>query len=181
MTKKKCGKSKIIQDVRATGLTARKAEKAVNTVFDHLKLGLWWGEPVEIPGGTLQSKIRNGKPRTRIQKFRNIQTGKIDHRIVDYPERRRVLKFTPNLNLDLTLPGPPIPEIPEHIEARQLASELLGKPVNKVVMVMLQEAVKTHPFKRETLLQRLREFKDRGERFDGVVSLARQLAHPSCL
>ena len=102
MTKKKCGKSKIIQDVRATGLTARKAEKAVNTVFDHLKLGLWWGE-------------------------------------------------------------------------------LLGKPVNKVVMVMLQEAVKTHPFKRETLLQRLREFKDRGERFDGVVSLARQLAHPSCL
>jgi hypothetical protein len=31
------------------------------------------------------------------------------------------------------------------------------------------------------LLQRLREFKDRGERFDGVVSLARQLAHPSCL
>jgi len=40
MTKKKGGKSKIIQDVRATGLTARKAEKAVNTVFDHLKLGL---------------------------------------------------------------------------------------------------------------------------------------------
>ena len=109
--KKKGGKSTIVKDVMAQGFTARKAEKAVDVVFDCMKLGLWWGEPVEIPSGTIQAKIRKGKPRRMFQRFRGIQKGKILYRIVDYPGRRRVVKFAPNLDLDLTpLPSPPLSE-----------------------------------------------------------------------
>ena len=42
------------------------------------------------------------------------------------------MKFTEDSNLDLTpLPRPPLPETREEVEARQLASELLGKPVDR--------------------------------------------------
>ena len=63
MKKKKGGKSTIITDVMAKGFTARTSEKAVTAVINHMKLGLWWGEPVEIPGGTIQAMVRKGKPR----------------------------------------------------------------------------------------------------------------------
>jgi nucleoid DNA-binding protein len=172
MKRKSLGKSAIISDVMAKGVTARKATKAVNAVFDFMKQGLWWGEPVEVPGGTLQAKVRKGRSRRKVQKFLNIQTGMIDLQIGLFPGRRRVLKYTPDLDLDLTpLPPPPAPETPEQVEARQLASELLGKPADRAG-IATQKAVEVHPSKPGALLRRLREFKDRGMHFGDVTALA---------
>lgn len=177
MQKKKGGKSSIVRDLMAAGLTARKAVMAVNAVFDHMTLAAWWGEPVEIPGGLIQSTIRQGTPRRKLQNFRNIQTGRIDYSDVDYPGRRRVLKFTPDVELDLEpLPAPPLPETPEQEAVRRLAAELLGRPADKAIMAVLQEAVDAHPSKPGSLLRRLQEFKDRGWTFDDVYSLARQIS-----
>ena len=131
---------------------------------------------MEIPGGTIQAMVRKGKPRRKFQRFRDIRQGKVAYRIVSYPGRRRVVKFTADLSLDLTpLPPPPLPETSEQLEARQLASELLGKAADKSIMATLQRAVEVHPFKPGALLRRLREFKGRGWRFGGVTSLAHQV------
>jgi hypothetical protein len=177
MKTKKRGKSTIVKDVMAQGFTTRKAAKAVNVVISYMKLGLWWGEPVEIPGGIIQAKVRKGIPRREIHKFRNIETRKTAHYNVDYPGRRRVVKFTPHLDLDLTpLPPAPVPETPEQVETRQLACELLGKPADQATMATLQQAVMVHPFKPGALLRRLQEFKSRGWTFGGVALLARQVA-----
>ena len=177
MKGKKGGKSAIVKDLMATGLTARKAERALNAVIDYMTLGVWWGEPVEIPGGTIQAKIRKGKPRRKVQRFRNIQTRTIAHRAVDYPGRRRVVKFTPDLNLDLTpLPPLPLPETPQVVEARQLATDLLGKPADKAVMAMLQRAVEVRPHKPGALLRRLQEVKNRGLLFNQASLLADEVS-----
>ena len=120
MKKKKGGRSSIIKDLMATGLTARKAAMAVNAVFDHMTLAAWWGEPVEIPGGLIQSTIRQGKLRKERQRFRDIQTRKIVYKSIVFPGRRRVVKFTADLQLDLTpLPVPPLPETSEQEVLRQ--------------------------------------------------------------
>jgi hypothetical protein len=129
MKKKKGGRSSIIKDLTATGLTARKAVMAVNAVFDYMTLAAWWGEPVEIPGGLIQSTIRQGRPREERQRFRDIQTRKIAHKSIVFPGRRRVLKFTPDLELDLEpLPAQPLPETPEQEAVRRLVAQLLGRP-----------------------------------------------------
>src|SRR5438132_11163958 len=148
----------------AQGFTARKAQEAVNAVVERMKFALWCGEPVAIPGGTIQAKIRQGKPRREWQEFRNIRTQKIEHRFVHYPGRRRTVKFTPDLALDLTPPPlppvPPVPETPEQVEVRQLASALLGKPADQAILAKLQGAVEAHPYKPGALLRRLQEFRD---------------------
>jgi hypothetical protein len=142
-----------------------------------MKLGLWWGEPVEVPGGTLQAKVRKGTPRRSSQTFKDIQTGRINRRVVNYPGRRRVVKFTPDSNLDLTpLPPPPVPVTAEQVEVCQLASELLGQPAHNAIMATLQEAVEVHPSHPGALLRRLREFKSRGWQFGSVASLAHQVS-----
>jgi len=174
MKRKKGGKSRIVKDVMAKGFTARKAEKAVDAVFSLMKVALQAGEPVDVPGGTLQAKSRKGKLRWVVQRFRNVNDKKIALKVVRYPGAHRVVKFTPDLNLDLT--PPPLPESPEELEARMIASELLGKPANKAIMVRLQQAVEVHPFKEGALLRRLRECKSRGRTFDNVEWLANQIS-----
>ena len=57
------GKSGLIRELMAKGLSVREAEKAVNAVFDVMARGVGRGETVEIPGGTIQAKIMNGEPR----------------------------------------------------------------------------------------------------------------------
>jgi len=174
---KKGGKQILVRDLMAKGLTARKARKAVNAVIDTMKFALWCGEPVEIPGGSIQAKIRQGKQRGKLQYFRNIQTGKRMLRLVRYPGRRRVVKFTPDRDLDVTpLPPPRLPKTPEQVEARHLASKLLGSPANERTMAILQAAVEVHPWRPGALLRRLREFDSRGWRFCDVGSLARQVS-----
>jgi nucleoid DNA-binding protein len=164
---KKGGKSRIVKDIMAMGFTARKSEKALNAVIAHMKLGLRRGEPVEVPGGTLQSKIRRGKPRREAQRFGNVNTRKTRSQIIHYSGRRRVVKFTPDLALDLTpLPPLPLPETAEQIESRQLASYLLGKPADMAIMAALQQAAEFRRCMPGSLLRRLRDYKDRGWHFN---------------
>ena len=119
------GKSKLIRELIAKGISVRKAEKGVNAVFDCMARAVRRGESVEIPGGRIQVKIRKGQPRREWQRFVNVRTGKIMFTIVDFRGKRLVVKFSPDLNLDLS----PLPQplTPDEIEALQLASELLGK------------------------------------------------------
>jgi nucleoid DNA-binding protein len=60
--KKKGGKSVLIHDLMSTSLTARKAAKTVNVVFDKIIRALWRGEIVDIPGGSIRVNAREGKP-----------------------------------------------------------------------------------------------------------------------
>jgi nucleoid DNA-binding protein len=175
--KKKGGKSVIVKDLMAKGLTARKAEKAVNVVFDQMTLALCRGEKVAIPGGSIQAKPRKGKSRTEFHKFSNIQSNKPMYPLTSYPGGHRVVKFTPDLDLDVSLlPAPPVPEAPELVEARQLASYLLkGKPASEETMRMLQQAVEQRPHKPGALLRRLRELKSRGHISDHEFTLAASL------
>jgi nucleoid DNA-binding protein len=180
MKQKKRGKSVIIKDLMDKGLTARKATKAVDAVFNRIKFALWCGDEVPIPGGTIQATIRQGRPRQEwLHRFQNVQTGKAMSKTVKYPGRRRVVKFKPDESLDLTPPPlPPPPETPEQIEARQLATELLAlkEHADKALMAILQQAVEVHPHKPGALLRRLREFKSRGWQFhNDIYSLAAQV------
>ena len=85
----KGGKSRIVKDIMAKGFTARQSEKALNAVIAYMRLSLWRGESVEVPGGTLQSKIRMGKPRRKFQRFRNVNTGKTDFENIHYRMSRK--------------------------------------------------------------------------------------------
>ena len=172
MKKTKGGKSRIVKDVMAKGFTAREAQDVVTAVFSLMKLALQSGDPVEIPGGTIQAKARKGKPRRKNQRFRNVHNKKIAFKVVRYRGARRVVKFRPDPNLDLE--PLPLPETPEQVEAREIASQLLGKPANLAIMARLQQAVEVHPFKPGALLRRLREFKSRGRTFSNVELLAHQ-------
>ena len=89
-----------------------------------------------------------------------------------------VLKFSPDLNLDLTpSPRPSLPDTPEQVEVRQLASELLCKLADMAIIATLQEAVELHPHQLGALLRRLRDIKSRGWSFDNdVYLLAQQVA-----
>jgi nucleoid DNA-binding protein len=175
MKTKKGGKAVIVKDLMATGLSARKAAKALNAVLDSMKFALWCGEPVEIPGGSIQAKTRKGTPRREFHRFRNVQTREIDHHIVAYSGLRHVVTFTADSELDLT--PLPLPETPEQVEALQLASELLGKPADEAIIAQLQQAAEVHPRGPGALLRRLRDIKSRGWQFhNDVHSLARQVA-----
>jgi nucleoid DNA-binding protein len=46
------GKSGLIRELMAKGLSVREAEKAVNAVFEVMTRAVKRGETVEIPGGT---------------------------------------------------------------------------------------------------------------------------------
>ena len=85
----------------AKGFSARVARKAVNQVFQSLTYALWCGELVEIPGGTIQSKIRQGSVRFNRLDFRNVNSKQSIVRWVWYRGWRRVVTFKPDLKLDL--------------------------------------------------------------------------------
>jgi nucleoid DNA-binding protein len=179
IAKKKTAKSLLVEEVMAKGFTSRKATKAVNAVFDRMKFALQCGDEVPIPGGTVQAQIRNGKPRRKFQRFQNVNTGKRAYKLIKYPGRHRVVKFTPDESLDLTpLPVPPPPETPEQIEARQLATELLAlkRPADNALMAKLQQAFEVHPTYHGSVLLRLREIKARGWQSLDVHSLAAHVA-----
>jgi nucleoid DNA-binding protein len=122
------GKSGLVHDLMAKGFTARKSEEAVNAVFDSMRRTLARGETVEVPGGSLRAQIRNGKPyKQHFKKRRNINTGKPFYpRVVSYPGRRRVVKFDPDLNLNLDhcaeYPPPTIPASVSFPAVRELRS-----------------------------------------------------------
>jgi nucleoid DNA-binding protein len=173
------GKSGLIRELIAKGLSVRKAEQAVNSVFDCMTHAAWRGESVEIPGGTIQAKIMNGEPRRLSQRFQDVRTRKIAVKVVTYPGRRRVVKFRPDESLDLTplpLPVPPATPTPEQIECRRLATELLAKAVDDQVMTQLQEGADHPSPKPGALLRRLREVQNRGWRIRSTEELTKNLA-----
>ena len=154
------GKSGLIRELIAKGLSVRKAEQAVNAVFDCVTRAVWRGEAVEIPGGTIKTQIMNGTPRRASQRFQDVRTRKIAVQEVHYPGRRRVVKFRPDESLDLTpLPATPTPE---QIECRRLAMELLAKVVDDQIMTQLQKGADFPSPKPGALLRRLKEVQNRG-------------------
>jgi nucleoid DNA-binding protein len=157
------GKSGLIRELMAKGLSVRRAEKAVNAVFDCMTRAVRRGETVEIPGGAIQAKIMNGEPRRAPQRFRDVRTGEITVKDVTYPGRRRVVKFRPDESLDLT--PLPVPPTPEEIECRELATELIGMPADDAVMERLKHAAAQPSTKPGNLLARLRDRKQRGLRY----------------
>jgi nucleoid DNA-binding protein len=156
------GKSGLIRDLMDKGFSVRRATKAVNAVFDSITRAVWRGEIVEIPGGTIQARSRKGTQRPRILSLRDVQTGRNRLKLAKFPGQRRVVKFRPDLNLDLTpLPVPPPPPTPEEIECRQLAAALLGHAVDDKTMGILQQSADFPRPKPGNLLRRLREAKSR--------------------
>ena len=186
------GKSGLVHDLMAKGFTARKSEEAVNAVFDSMRRALARGETVEVPGGSLRAQIRNGKPyKQHFKKRRNINTGKLFYpRVVSYPGRRRVVKFDPDLNLNLDhcaeYPPPTIPASVsfrpsascdrEQAEAWKLAAELLRAPVDTAIMAVLQESAERYSDQPGALLHMLRRRRERGYRPPTVEALANDLA-----
>jgi len=80
------------------GISKRKAAAAVNAVFDQMARALRRGEEVELPIGWIQAVQRppGRKPRV-IQRFRNIQSGKIDFKYTRQPQRIIRFRRTPGL------------------------------------------------------------------------------------
>lgn len=171
------GKSGLIRELIAKGLSVRQAEKAVNAVFEVMTRAVKRGETVEIPGGTIQAKIMNGNPRRASQRFRDVRTGEIIVKIVNYRGRRRVVKFRPEESLDLTpLPVPPPPPTPEQMECRRLATELLATAVDDQIMAELQKDADFPSPKPGALLRRLKEVRNRGLRIRSTEDLTAALA-----
>jgi hypothetical protein len=159
---RKLGKNVLIEAAMAKGLSARKARQFVNAVIASWTYALWCGEVVQIPGGTIQSKVREGPRRRMLQPFRNVNTGQPMEREVLYQGRRRVVKFKPDPHL--TFPLPPPPEPPEEVEARPIASELMGSPVSREMLAVLQHALARRSRPPETFFTRLKVVKSRGIR-----------------
>ncbi|HLK32115.1 MAG TPA: hypothetical protein VKT29_03435, partial [Terriglobales bacterium] len=143
---------------------------------------------VEVPGGTLRTQIYNGKPRRRIKKLRNVNTGKPFLGLISYPGRRRVIKFDPDPSLNLEycaeLPPPtisvaahPIKSDPEQAEAWKLAAELLHSHVDTAIMDELQAAADQYTDRPGALLLMLRRRRERGYRPPTLEALAYDLAH----
>jgi hypothetical protein len=109
--------------------------------------------------------------------FRDVHTGKISFRVVNYPGRRRVVKFRSDESLDLTpLPVPPPPPTLEQIECRQLAAELLAQAVDDQIMAKLQQGADFPSPKPGALLRRLKEVQSRGWRISSTEDLTAALA-----
>jgi nucleoid DNA-binding protein len=171
------GKSGLIRELIAKGLSVCQAEKAVNAVFEVMTRAVKRGETVEIPGGTIQAKIMNGNPRRVSHRLRDVGTREITVKVINYRGRRRVVKFRPDESLDLTpLPVPPPPPTPEQFECRQLATELLAKAVDDQILAQLQESTDSPSSKPGALLRRLREVRNRGWRISSTEDLTAYLA-----
>ena len=148
------------------GISGRKAERGFRAVFDRIAETVRSGEPVELPGlGILKSVRRKGPAQRRWKPVHDIHTGKKRYLVVPDFRRPRQIIFKPFLWLEDFTPPPPPPS-PEEMEARQLAAELLGRPVDASVMYCLQvEGVDPHPHQPGALLRRLQHLKKRGRGF----------------
>jgi len=158
------------------GFSWPKAEGGFRAVFQLIAEVVKSGEPVELPGiGILKSILRKEPAQRRWKPLHNVRTGKKRYKVVPDFRRPRQIVFTPYTALDFTPPPPP--PSPEEIEARELAAELLGGPVDDCVMGYLQVAVvDIHPHQPGALLRRLQGIKQRGWQFQSVERLAGAVA-----
>ena len=159
-------RDRTIRCLKEKGFSWPKAERGFRAVFEVMAGAIRRGDLVDLPGiGTIKSVLRNR--RSNVKRYfcplHNVHTGKSPYRLVHPSQHKRRIVFTPDLNLDLTPPPPPLTRA--EIAARELATELLGRPVNDWIMAELQKGVDAHPHRSGALLLRLRELKHRGRTF----------------
>jgi len=118
------GKSGLIKMLMQThGISKRKAEKAVNAVFDCMSLGLRRDGCVELPGGVAYLASQPaGREKRVFQKFRNIQTGAKFISLFSPP--KRIIRFRPDPELIQRPPFPPPPPPPPSPKMIQAQDEL---------------------------------------------------------
>jgi nucleoid DNA-binding protein len=118
------GKSGLIKMLMQDhGVSKRKAEKAVNAVFDLMAKAVQRGDIVELPIGWIHAAAPPAKSkRQRLQKFRNIQTGKLAYKHVTYPDK--IIRFRAHPGMIVRGPEPPLPPPPPSSEMIQKGEEL---------------------------------------------------------
>ena len=159
------GRTALIRAVRERNndLSFRQAEKVVNVVFKVMTQALKRGEVVDIPGGRLALRMRKGKKRAEVHRFRQVGTRYAMDKLVYYKGSRKVIKFLPDESLDLTpLPKVPPPLTAEQIQCLDLAEEILKQPVDRKTLELLQEYAEFPQAKLGALLRRLCMIRDKG-------------------
>ena len=73
--------------LREKGFSKRQAANGVNAVFGCMTRALWRGENVELPIGWIKAVQTPAGRKQRLQKFRNVQTGKPFCKLIRPPER----------------------------------------------------------------------------------------------
>jgi nucleoid DNA-binding protein len=123
----KSGKSALIQMLmKEHGFSKRKSEKAVNAVFACMARALRRGEEVELPIGWIHTaRPPARRKKQKLQKFRNIQTGKTSFSLVRLPGK--IIRFRANPELIVKGPGPPPPLSPELIKKGEELEQLLTR------------------------------------------------------
>ena len=181
----KTGRAGLIRDLMEKGLSARKAEKAVNAVVDLWTSALKRGENVELPVGWIWTKQYQGKQSKNSWRAVNVQTHKPMCKTRTQPGKRKVIKFIPNENRDWSdLPRPLSPELQKKGEEMEsLFSHLTGRDASALNLPTLLDAVRdpssldtTEPQLFDRLLARLRELRKRGKTFLDLYDLAASLA-----
>jgi nucleoid DNA-binding protein len=172
-TKSKAG---LVKDLMERGFSARKAREVVNAIFYVMTCALKRGEEVDTPLGMFIARGRDGKSRREIHKFRNVNTGEINHKAIRYRGARRVIKFKQNENLIFTPPPAPDPPLNfEELECRRLAAELTGVPMTGMTdrsMAAVKEAAEFPQPKPGRLLLRLQRLKAQGRSYPNAGWLA---------
>jgi nucleoid DNA-binding protein len=163
------GKSALVKMLmKEHGVSKRKAEKAVNAVFDCLAAALRRGDRVELPIGWIQTDRR--PPKSKQQKFmksRDIQTGEISFHVVRYPDK--IIRFRAKPEL---IPFHPPPLSPETIQKGDELEQLLGQlgflDVTGLDVGSLFAAADGNL---DWLLSRLRTLVREGRKFTSFISL----------
>jgi nucleoid DNA-binding protein len=127
-------------------MSKRKAAAAVTAVFELMTRALWRGENVDLPVGSIHAKSPPAGRKRVLQKFRNIQTGKVFLRIVHPPKRKIVFTVNKRLILrgrDALPPPPPIPPETQRKqeELERLFSQLMGREMTLPDLKALMNAV----------------------------------------
>ena len=169
------GKSGLIKMLMQThGISKRKAEKAVNAVFDCMSLGLRRDGCVELSVGVAYLASQPaGREKRVIQRFSNIQTGAKFSRVISPPER--IIRFRPDPEL---IQRPPFPPPPPHPPSRKWTQK-----VNELVQLLTQLGFPDLPvpefkylydlvdYDMVRLLARLRELVREGRKFPNLYML----------
>ena len=166
------GKSSLIKMLMGKhGFSKRTAEKGVYGVFKCMIDALKRGERVELPVGWMQAVSPPPGQEKRIwQKFRNIQTKKIFHRIVPYP--KRIIRFRTDPKLIEKGPFPPPPPSPARIEKGEELDQLLtqlGFP--NITLPELRSLSAAAENDLDRLLARLRVLEREGQKLSGFQVL----------
>lgn len=169
------GKSGLIKMLmREHGISKRKAEEAVNAVFDCMILALSHGDFVELPIGVISIASRPPGRKPVVQHFSNIQTGKKFRKLVRPPQR--FIRFRPDRKLiqkgPFPLPPPPPPS-PASIQKQEELCQLwtrLGFS-KEITLPELKSLLAAADENLDRLLARLRELVQRERKFTNYLFL----------